>query len=102
MIPPETKPSGSSADGSTSQHVEAMISEIEVPRSTNENGEAKRNIGQEQKVQRPSGGLFLWKRLSSWCFANFDEWFDFLVVLDLPVPGVLRWDNNVEFGTEPE
>jgi hypothetical protein len=61
MIPPETKPSGSNTDSCTSQYIKAMISEIEVPRTTNENGKTKWNIGQEQKVQWPGSGLFLWK-----------------------------------------
>jgi len=47
MIPPEAKPSRSRANGSTSQYIKSMISEIEIPRAANENGETKWNIRQE-------------------------------------------------------
>jgi len=50
VVPPEAKPGSDSTDGSTGQYIEAMIPEVEVPRATDENGEAKRNIWQEQKV----------------------------------------------------
>ena len=84
MVQSEAEPSGNRTHGGSSQYVEAMVPEVEIPGSGNENGETEWDVRQWKQERRWSGrflrGRLVLRRLGG----SLDQCLACLVILQRP------------------
>lgn len=84
MIQPEAEPSGNHTHRGPSHYVEAMVPEVEIPGSGNENGKTEWDVRQRKQESWWSCRFLcerlVFRRLSG----TLDQWLACLVILQQP------------------